>query len=200
MTSSSAVRTAYPHLRHSHLALVLLIAVLASLTAACAGDSPESEPLNNGTVGPAVMEDLLTLEDIEAAGGDTARLRMEVEDVLAVASEMGTEQDRQATSWHATKVKRGNSNSVLIFTIMEFPSAEEAQVRLAQMEASLGFESMATPVGDSSAMLSANSGNGVTFAKAHRFVSLHSTASGGVPPILDSQGLERLARIIAGRL
>ena len=170
--------------------------------AACGGTdpAPTANGLGNQPMDAAAMEELLTIEDIEAAGGDTSRLQMEVEDVLAAANAVTPGEHEEVASWHAMKVKRGKNSTVLIFTVTDYVSAEDARVRLAELESGLGFVPMSTPVADDSAMLSSSSGTGLAFVKGRRAVTLQTIIADLTEPILNDDGVEQLARTIAGRL
>jgi hypothetical protein len=146
------------------------------------------------------MQGLLRVEDIAAACGDTSRLRTEVEDVLAVAEEINPEQSRGVTSWHAMKVKRGRGATVLIFTVVEFTSSDEARGRLSQVESGMGFRRMDVPVAESSSMLSSSSGTGLAFVKGNRTVTIQTIVGDMAEPLLDDEGVEQLARTVAERL
>lgn len=190
---ASAIRATFSLMRVSGLL------ALAVLLAAC-GAAGSSERLGSQPVDADVMHELLTPDDIQDAGGDASRLRMEVEDVLATADMINPRERETLRSWHAMKVKQGNNNAVLIFTVVEFNSRDEARERLALIESGLGFEPMDPPIGDGSSMLATSSSTGLSFAKGFRVITIQTTIGDLAEPILDEAGVEQLARIVENRL
>ncbi len=177
----------------------LCLALLVLLVAAC-GNGATPTPLGTQPIDANSMKQLLTLQDIQRAGGDTSHLNIKVEDVETAAATLNPSQTQNVLAWYVMKVERGSSSTALLFTLIEFNNASGASNRLSQIEGGLGFKPMNPPVANASALLSSSAETGLTFIKGSRMVTLQTTGSDLSQPILDQAGIERLARVIAGRL
>ncbi len=173
----------------------VLVAVLSALAAACATSG-------GALVDEGAVRRLLTVADIDAAGGRTDGLEPRVEDLRAIAEAVDAEQVREIQSWYGLHFERADRAIGLSLTVIEFDSAERASRQLDTIESGPAFEAMARPVGDRSASAGAGGGTGVAlaFVSGRRLVTLHSIAAIQQEGLVDAAQVEALARLVEGRL
>lgn len=152
---------------------------------------------------PATQEQaerLVTLDDIEAVGGDASGVEQTVEDQRAFAELVNPEAVEDARALLSISFARGDVGSAVIVNVADLTSPAGAHLRMDSMVQGLGTSPLEPVIGDRSIDAETTIGGAmVAFISGQRLVSIQTTQLDEDDAILTAPQVEALARRIAGR-
>ncbi len=177
--------------------LALILTVLIVTLAGCAEQGIKTLTEDN-------FKTLLTVEDIESVLTSMVVLKTEFSDYKKLAESVDPAQVVNMDNWYGMGFDTEDGIKGLTFSVIDFDSQTSAQGHFGMMTAeTLGLEIMDSPIGDTSAEVEVNAqgiGSVVVFIKDDKVIQLHTVQLDGEQPLTDLNGLEKLAKIVAGRL
>ena len=181
-------------------AVVALLAVLVVATA-CS----DVEPID--VVTEENFETLITLEDdFEELLLRTQQINVDVRDTKALVSSADSDAVTGVEAWYTVAFESLDRNKQMLMSVIDFESGTGAMQHLETMRTNLPdypVEAIDPPVGDESFEIHVNEvGVGVllVFKKGDKAVTLHTAQPDGDEPLVDLEGLVKLARNVERKL
>ncbi len=175
--------------------------VILVCVAGCSGTGPIE------TVTEENFQTLITLEDdVRGLLLKDQEIKVDVRDTRALAGSVDAEDVSQIESWYTVTFETVDRKKQMLMSIIDYVSEAEALNRLAVMKSDLPgvpIQIMDPPIGDESFQVRANDlgvGGLIVFKKGDKTVTLHTAQPDGEEYLVSFQGLEELARKVAGKL
>ncbi|MCH8185613.1 MAG: hypothetical protein IH862_05880 [Chloroflexi bacterium] len=182
------------------LAVVPLFLILV-FVAGCSGTDPID------TVTEENFQTLITLEDdVRGLLLREQELNVVVRDTRALAGSVDEETVSQVESWYTVAFETLDRNKQLLMSVIDYVSEAEALNHLEVMKSNLPdvpIQIMDPPIGDESFQMMVDDlgvGGLIVFKKGDKAVTIHTAQPNGEEYLVSLEGLEELARRVAGKL
>ncbi len=177
---------------------LLLILVFA---AACSG----SEPIE--TVTEENFQTLITLEDdVRGLLLRKQEINVDVRDTRVLVDSVDAELVLKVESWYTVAFESIDRNKQMLMSVIDYVSEAEALNHVEGMKTNLPdlpIQMMDQPIGDASFQILMDDlgvGGLIVFQKGDKAVTLHTAQPEGEEHLISYEGLEELARRVAGKL
>ena len=174
--------------------------------AGCSG-TEQIETVTIETVTEENFQTLITLEDdVRGLLLRDQEINVDVRDTRALAGSVDAETVSQVESWYTVAFETLDRNKQMLMSVIDYVSEAEALNRLEVMKSDLPdvpIQIMDPPIGDESfqVLVDANKVGGlIVFKKGDKAVTLHTAQPNGEEHLVSLEGLEELARRVAGKL
>ena len=182
------------------LAVAPLLLILAG-GAGCSGTKPIE------TVTEENFRTLITLEDdVRGLLLMDQEIKVDVRDTRALAESVDAEAVSQVDSWYTVAFESLDRKKQMLMSVIDYVSEAEALNRLEVMKSDLPdvpIQIMDPPIGDESFQVLVDDlgvGGLIVFKKGDKAVTLHTAQPDGEEHLVSLEGLEELARRVAGKL
>ncbi len=150
------------------------------------------------------FQTLLTLEgDVRGLLVTDQEIQVDVLDTRALAGSVDAEDVLQIESWYTVTFETPDRNKRMIMSVIDYVSEAAALSRLEVLRSDLPIQIMDPPIGDESFQVLENEigvGGLIVFKKGDKAVTLHTAQRDGEDYLVNLEGLEELARRVAGKL
>ncbi len=147
---------------------------------------------------------LLTMNNLRGVLTTDISSQTQLLDYKEMAGSVDPSQVVNMDSWYGLGLQSEDEVKGMAFSVIDFDSKASAQGHYAKVNSETPeMQDMVLPIGDASIQIELNAegiGSMLVFIKGDEVVSLHTAQPEGQQPLVSLEGLEELAKLVAGRL